>query len=213
MKRNNNKKLVIFDMDGTLINSSITIANSINYVRSRLMLDPMDTTLILEKVNDHTINPAKFFYATENFGRDHEKWFAEYYTNNHEQELVLYDGIEEMLIALKERGSKLAVATNAYRRSTIESLTHLGVYDLFDTIACHDDVAQSKPHPDMLHKILTELDTRSHESLFVGDGSRDQIASQRAEIDYIMVNWGFSEYTEAISDTEELHKTLHGYLG
>lgn len=212
MKQSQKKKLIIFDMDGTLVNSSITIANAINYVRSRLMLEPLDTTLVLEKVNDHTINPAKFFYATEHFGKDHEKWFSEYYTNNHGKELILYDGIEEILTALKESGSKLAVATNAYRQSTIESLTHLGVYDIFDTIACYDDVSQGKPHPDMLHKILTELELQPHESIFVGDGSRDQMASQRAEIEYLMVNWGFSEYQDAISSTEELHKILSYHL-
>lgn len=204
------KQLIIFDMDGTLVNSSITIANAINYVRRHLGFDPMEQEYILRLVNDHTINPAETFYHASAFEPDHEKWFSEYYTRNHEQELVLYDGVEKMLVNLKERGHRLAVATNAYRGSTVESLTHLDVYELFDGIACYDDVPQGKPHPDMLHKLLDELSHENHEALFIGDGPRDALASQRANIDYIMVDWGFTEHTDAVRTVEDLHKMLLG---
>lgn len=204
------KKLIIFDMDGTLVNSSLTIANAINYVRQNLGFDAMEQAYILRHVNEPDINPAQFFYHTKVFDADHERWFSEYYTKNHENELVLYDGIKEMLHSLKDKGHTLGVATNAYRGSTIESLTHLDIYDLFDGIACYDDVAQGKPQPDMLHKLLDELEHSSHESLFIGDGPRDEIASQRAEIDYIMVDWGFTEHDDAVRTVSDLHKMLIG---
>ena len=189
-------KVVIFDMDGTLVNSSITIANAINYVRKNLGFAPMDKEHILRLVNDHTINPAQTFYHAKAFDADHERWFSEYYTKNHESELVLYKGIKELLIALKEQGKKLAVATNAYRGSTIESLTHLGIYDLFDSIACYDDVLQGKPHPDMLFKVLDELNVSEKDAIFIGDGPRDEMAAKAANIDYIIVDWGFTDYLD-----------------
>ena len=204
------KKLIIFDMDGTLVNSSITIANAINYVRSNLGFEPMEQSHILRLVNDHTINPAQIFYHAKAFDRDHERWFSEYYTNNHDKELVLYDGIMELLETLKGKGHALAVATNAYRGSTIESLTHLEVNEHFDAIACYDDVPQGKPHPDMLHKILDELGHNSHNALFIGDGPRDELASQRAEIDYIMVDWGFTDHADAVRSVDDLYKLLVG---
>lgn len=204
------KKLIIFDMDGTLVNSSLTIANAINYVRQNLGFDAMEQEDILRRVNDHTINPAQHFYHAKAFDADHERWFSEYYTKNHESELVLYDGIRELLGSLKERGHTLGVATNAYRGSTIESLTHLEVHHLFDGIACYDDVAQGKPHPDMLHKLLDELEHSSHESLFIGDGPRDEMASRRAEIDYIMVDWGFTDHSDAVRTVRELEAMLLG---
>lgn len=195
-------------MDGTLVNSSLTIANAINYVRKNLGFEAMEQEYILRLVNDHTINPAQTFYHAKVFDADHEKWFSEYYTKNHESELVLYEGIKELLEGLKGKGHNLAVATNAYRGSTIESLTHLDVHHLFDSIACYDDVAQGKPHPDMLHKILDELDHSTHETLFIGDGPRDEIASQRAEIDYIMVDWGFTDHIDAVRSVDDLRKLL-----
>lgn len=202
------KELIIFDMDGTLVNSSLTIVNAINYVRKNLGFEPMEQEYILSLVNDHTINPAQTFYHAKAFDRDHEKWFSEYYTKNHERELVLYDGIKELLGTLKDKGHDLAVATNAYRGSTIESLTHLEVYEHFDTIACYDDVHAGKPHPAMLHKILDELEHSSHQALFIGDGPRDEMASKRAEIDYIMVDWGFTDHTDAVRSVDELHQLL-----
>ena len=202
------KKIIIFDMDGTLVNSSITIVNAINFVRKNLSFEPLDSEFILSKINNHAHNPAKLFYHSEKFEPDHEKWFSQYYTQNHAQELALYDGIEELLISLKDRGFKLAVATNAYRVSTIESLTHFGIYELFDTIACCDDVKNCKPHPDMLHKILDELDHQTDEAIFIGDGERDESAGKRAKIDYIMVEWGFSDHGDAITTVEELKELL-----
>jgi len=203
------QKLIIFDMDGTLVNSSLTIANAINYVRKNLGFEPMEQESILRMVNDHTLNPAKTFYHAEAFDADHERWFSEYYTRNHENELVLYEGIKELLESLKDRGHALAVATNAYRGSTIESLTHLDVYDHFDAIACYDDVEEGKPHPDMLHKILNDLDHSNEKSIFIGDGPRDEMASKNADIPYIMVDWGFTDHNDAVRTVQDLKEMLH----
>jgi len=202
------QRLIIFDMDGTLVNSSITIANAINYVRKNLGFEPMEQEYILRHVNDQNINPAQFFYHARHFHPDHERWFSEYYTKNHEKELVLYDGIKELLESLKHRGDKLAIATNAYRSSTIQSLTHLNIRNYFDALACYDDVPQGKPNPDMLYKILHELKQSREKSVFVGDGPRDEQASKRADIPYIMVDWGFTEHTHAVRNVKQLKEIL-----
>jgi len=195
------KKAVIFDMDGTLVDSSLTIANAINRVREKLSLPPMDEKEILDKVNDPTLNPARYFYESEDFTPEHEAWFSEYYTNHHEKELRLYEGIAQLLERLKERGFKLALATNAYRNSTLQSLEHLNLTDIFDAVVCFDDVKRGKPNPAMLLKIVEDLNVSKEEAIFVGDGERDLLAAKAAGIDYIMVNWGFSEYTDNVIET------------
>ncbi|NEW61201.1 HAD family hydrolase [Sulfurovum sp. bin170] len=202
------KKLVIFDMDGTLIDSSLTIVNAINFVRNNLGLKPMEEKLILGSINDPKINPAKFYYDAESFTPKHEEWFSDYYSLNHEKEIRFYDGIDNLLTTLKLDGYRLAVATNAYRVSAIESLKHLDIYEKFDVIACADDVPLAKPHPEMLYKILDELKLTRDEAIFVGDGERDLLASQNAKIDYLMVNWGFSDYSDAIHSVERLQESI-----
>lgn len=202
------KKLIIFDMDGTLVNSSLTIANAINYVRKNLGFEPMLQEDILRRVNDPSINPAQHFYHAKAFDKDHEKWFSEYYSKNHDKELVLYEGIKEMLVKLKVEGYLLAVATNAYRSSTLESLGHLKVLEIFDAIGCYDDVAEGKPAPDMLHKVLKELSLSTEDSIFIGDGPRDEMAAKDCDMDYVMVDWGFTEHDDAVRSVSELESIL-----
>jgi phosphoglycolate phosphatase len=203
-----NKKLIIFDMDGTLVDSSITIVNAINYVRSKLKLNALDKDLILTKVNDPKLNPALFFYEVEAFLTEHEEWFSTYYTDNHEKELELYIGIEELLKELKEKGYELAIATNAYRNSTLESLGHLKILDYFSSIACYDDVGRGKPAPDMLEKNLEDCKFETKDAIFIGDSERDLMAANSLEMDYIMINWGFSDYTDAIHTIDELKEKI-----
>jgi len=202
------QKLIIFDMDGTLVNSSLTIANAINYVRVNIGFEPMEQEYILKHVNDQSINPAQFFYHAPSFDSTHEKYFSEYYTKNHEKELSLYVGIKKLLEILKIKGHKLAVATNAYRGSTIESLTHLDIYDYFDALVCYDDVRRGKPYPDMLFKILDKLNHDNNKALFIGDGPRDELASKRANIPYIMVDWGFTDHSNAVRSVKDLKDIL-----
>ena len=202
------KKLVIFDMDGTLVDSSQTIVNAINYVRSKLELTALETELILTKVNDPDLNPALFFYETENFSEEQEVWFSEYYTQNHEQELQLYEGIKELLKELKELDYLFAVATNAYRGSTLESLGHLKIVDCFSSIACYDDVGRGKPAPDMLEKNLADVKLEAKDAIFIGDSERDLMAANTLNMDYIMINWGFSDYEDAIHSVEQLKEKI-----
>ncbi len=202
------KRLVIFDMDGTLQDSSPAIANAINFVRGRLGLTPLPMGEIIAKVNDPHLNAAEYFYENERFEPVHEEWFADYFSRHHTEQIRLYDGIVPLLEELKSAGCLLAVATNAYRRSTIESLEHLEIHHYFDAIASYDDVGRGKPAPDMLHLILEELGVRPEEAIFVGDGERDRMAAQAAGIDFLMVEWGFSDHDDAIKSVEELRDRL-----
>jgi phosphoglycolate phosphatase len=197
-------KIVIFDMDGTLQDSSVTIANAINHVRGRLSLEPMPISEIISGINDPSINPAEYFYETEHFEPIHEEWFSEYYSANHERELRLYPGIEELLKRLRDRGVMLAVATNAYRRSTIESLKHLGIYGYFDLIVCYDDVERGKPAPDMLLAILHSAGVSASQALFVGDGVKDRMASEAAGVEFVKAGWGYDGYEDALGSVDEL---------
>ncbi len=203
--------LVIFDMDGTLVNSSQLLANAINHVRAQLDLPPMPQSAIIGQVNNLQINPAQYFYEVDQFEPIHERWFSEYYSAHHATELQLYDGIRSLLMQLHDRGIAIALATNAYRISALESLEHLGIASLFDAVACHDDVIHPKPAPDMLYRILEELHIPKESAVFVGDGPRDEEAAEAAGIDYIMVDWGYTEHEEGkrvVRSVEELWKIL-----
>ncbi len=95
-------KLIMFDMDGTLIDSGTAITNTINYVRENLGFETMGKNYILEKVNDPKINTAEFFYGTKDFTEKQKILFEKYYNDNCLKDLELYNGIEKLLNDLKK---------------------------------------------------------------------------------------------------------------
>lgn len=204
------KELYIFDMDGTLIDSSQVIINAINHVRENMGLSAMDDAYILKSINEELINPARHFYGIEAFEPIHEEWFSSYYSANHDKEITLYEGISELLEAIKAKDAKLAIATNAYRVSTMESLKHLGIENFFDAVVTYDDVGKvGKPDPKMLFTILDNLQVAKKDSIFIGDSHKDRVASNKANIDFLMVNWGFSDHSSNVVDsTQNLYKIL-----
>ena len=200
--------LIIFDMDGTVVDSSLTLARAINHVREKLGLTALDNMDILLRINDPQTDAPKYFYNCESFTKDHEKWFYEYYTENHEKELRLYDGIKELLEELKKEDFLLGLATNAYRRSTMESLKHLNIEKCFDSVICHDDVKEGKPNPEMLFCLMDEFEKNRKDTVFVGDGERDKLAAEAAGIKFIRVDWGFDKQEEGFNKVSELHEYL-----
>jgi len=200
-------ELLIFDMDGTLIDSSKVICNSINHVRDRLNLKPLKNEEILKVVNDmHTHSPS-YFYEADEFTQDHIEWFQDYYTNNHQKEVALYSGIETLLDELKDRYI-LSIATNAYRVSALQILSHLHIDKKFDLIVCADDVKNSKPEPDMIEYILKYFNLSPSQALMIGDSLKDKEAAKRAGVETILVDWGFSDLSGALKDIGELRELL-----
>ncbi len=204
------KSLIIFDMDGTLVDSSLLLANAINHVRGHLGLPPMPSGHIIGQVNNHRLNPAQYFYGLDHFEPIHEHWFSAYYTAHHDRELALYDGVMDLLAVLKGEGKQMALATNAYRTSTLESLRHLEIEHFFDAIVTAEDVIMAKPDPEMLHRILHQLHATRDAALFIGDGPRDEEAAQAAGIDYIMVDWGFTDHGDrrVVADVHALQARI-----
>ncbi len=203
-------KAVIFDMDGTLQDSSGVIVGAINSVRQKLGLNPMNTEDILKGINNPNINPAKYFYETNSFLPKHEEWFSSYYHDNYATGIRLYEGIKELLIWLKSSGCYLAVATNGYRSSAQSSLKYLGIYEYFDTIVSYDDVANGKPAPDMLFEILHRLNITNKQAVFVGDSELDKLAAQNANIEFIYVSWGYSD-ANGVGTISQLKRLLKSW--
>ena len=201
-------KLIMFDMDGTLINSGGMIANTINHVRENLGLEALEKKYILEKVNDPGVNSAEFFYGTKHFTQEQGKLFETYYYDHCLTDLEIYDGIKELLEDLKS-DYIFTVATNANSEFANRMLNHLEIGKYFKTIVGYNDVLKPKPHPEMVYKILEEIKTTKEKSLLVGDRHKDIQAAANAGIESVLVNWGFSDHEEnAIENVKELEERI-----
>lgn len=205
--------LIMFDMDGTLIDSGFAITNTINYVRENLGFEKLERNHILEKVNDPTINSAEFFYGTKEFTKQQTKLFEEYYNIHCLTDLVIYDGILELVEKLSKNFT-LAVATNANSDYAHKMLNHVGLGQYFETILGYDSVRNPKPHPEMVNKILEKHNISKEYAQLVGDSKKDIMAAQNAGVDWVLVNWGFSNHdNEAIETVEQLKNKIFDKFG
>lgn len=202
-------RLIMFDMDGTLIDSGFAITNTINYVRENLGFERLERSEILEKINEPHLNSSEFFYGTKEFTQEQTKLFEEYYNEHCLTDLVLYDGIAKLIDDLKGDFA-LAVATNANSLYAKKMLDHVGIGKNFSTILGYDSVKNPKPHPEMVHKILNKYNVINTNAQMIGDSHKDILAANSAGVDSVLVNWGFSNHEEgAIETVAELEKKIY----
>jgi phosphoglycolate phosphatase len=101
MKMKMKKSLIIFDLDGTIQDSSLIISGAVNYVREALGLEPMEEEIIIKNINNRDIEPAKFFYDSKKFSVVHQNLFLEFYENSRSRLLKVYDGLDRVIFKLK----------------------------------------------------------------------------------------------------------------
>ncbi len=189
------KKIVIFDMDGTLINSSRDITISINYVREKLYsLTTLDEQFVIDAINAHERNLAHLFYETLVYEERAKEIFETHYHDQCIQNVHAYEGIVESLGELRASGCLMSVATNAPSQFAKRMLNHLGISEFFGLIIGSDNVDKPKPHPQMIEILLEhhKYDISCDSAWMIGDNSKDMQAAQNANIGTIFAAWGFS---------------------
>ena len=203
------KQLIIFDMDGTLIDSGDVISNTINYVRTNIGLKAMPKDELLTNINNPEINSSEFFYGTNAFTDEQTKLFGEYYDKNCINDIILYDGINELLEEINKYFT-LSIATNASVEFAQKMIKYLNIDHYFDFIIGANEVTTPKPHPEMLLNTVKTLNIDIKDSILVGDSNKDRRAAESCNMDYLLVNWGFSQHNHisVISNTNELHEKL-----
>ncbi|MCL4432247.1 MAG: HAD family hydrolase [Epsilonproteobacteria bacterium] len=200
------QRIVIFDMDGTLIDSAADITLSINYVRKHHYgLDDLSQKFVVDAINASERNLAYLFYETEHYDEQAKALFEEHYHTQCIQNVRAYQGISDVLHNLHSQGCILGVATNAPSKFAKRMLSHLNLSDYFTHIIGADDVQFSKPHPQMIECHLENygfVHTRDR-AWMIGDNTKDMDAARNAMISSIFATWGFSE--DGVGDYKVAH--------
>lgn len=188
-------KLLIFDLDGTLIDAYPAIISSFNYAMRALKYPVRKDNLIRravgwgdEKLFRPFIKPADLKEALKIYRRHHAKSLL--------RQSRLFPGAKKVLTYLKSKGYKLAVASNRPTRFSRILIRHLKIRPYFDYILCADKLKHIKPHPEILRKIMHRQNSKPLETIYVGDMVIDAQAGRRAAVKTIIVTTGSSSRSE-----------------
>ena len=148
-------KCVIFDMDGTLIDSAKAICETVNEVRRELGLEgDLAAKFIVKAINEPGRNLGLDFYGIDKPDMKLRDNFEAKFKKNYREYAAAYDGARELLAGLKEAGHFVALASNAPRYTLDEILQRSGIFKFFDLIVGADENVPQKPDPAMLNLIL-----------------------------------------------------------
>ena len=199
------KKLVIFDLDGTLLNTIADLAHSTNYALNKLGYPTHDT----EKYNFMVGNGInKLFERALPEGEKTEenvlrvrKEFIPYYDVHNADDSRPYPGISELLSYLQSEGIQLAVASNKYQAATEKLIAYYFPKIRFTAVFGQREGVNVKPDPTIVDDILSIAKTDRKDVLYVGDSGVDMQTAINAGVTSCGVTWGFRPRTEL----EEFH--------
>ncbi len=194
------KKLVIFDLDGTLLNTIADLACSTN-VALRANGFPEHATEEYNYFVGNGINKL-FERALPPEARTEEnilrirKVFLEHYNRHNTDLSAPYPGIPELLEQLTERGVKLAVASNKYQEATCKLIAHFFPTTPFIEVLGQREGIKTKPDPGIVLETMAKAGVSKEETLYVGDSGVDMRTAINSGVTACGVSWGFRPRTE-----------------
>ena len=198
-------ELVIFDLDGTLVDSAQDIALHVGRVLRELKGQVVDPQEVKRNIGDGARSLLANFFKPEELEKALER-FLFYYRAEPVIYTKPYEGILETLKRLKDKGLLLAVATNKPHTITLEVLKHLSMLELFHEVIGADLLPEKKPSPIPLLEIARRLKVDPKKALMVGDSQTDIEAGKRAGMKTAYASWGYKK-----PETPPDYTLLHPY--
>jgi phosphoglycolate phosphatase len=193
--------LLIFDLDGTLVDSRLDLANAVNATRGHMGMTPLANARVYTYVGNGApllIRRALGDGATEPEVQEALEFFLEYYNEHDLDNTTLYPGVRESLDRLRDAGKRMAVLTNKPVRMTRSIVEGLGVRGHFFQVYGGNSFDQKKPHPMGVEALMREAAVDRARTMMIGDSSVDVLTARNAGIACCGVTYGFQP--ESLAD-------------
>ena len=221
---------ILFDLDGTLVDTAPDLMHAHNYVMKRFGYPTKSTNEIRNLVGQGAgamLGRSIWGQAKKEFGKVQDenikkemvKEFVDFYGKNIVKESTLIKGVKDFLIWSKEKNISMAVCTNKQEHLAIDLLKKIGIYDFFEYVAGHNTFEYCKPDPRHLTSVVEILNGDIKKTLMIGDSETDANAAKDAGIPVILLEDGYTEkkiteiyHNHLIKDFVGIEKIVAKYL-
>jgi phosphoglycolate phosphatase len=193
-------KVVMIDLDGTLLNTAEDLALSANLMLKDLGMPEQSTSTIRSYIGKGIDRLVKRTLTGQLEGEPDATLLAKalpvykkHYANNLSVNTQPYPGVPEGVKIMQQAGFKLACITNKAEAFTIPLLRSTGLYDQFEIVLSGDSLPKKKPDPMPLTHICQHFNVQPHEALLIGDSLNDAIAARAAGCHVFCVPYGYNE--------------------
>jgi 2-phosphoglycolate phosphatase len=193
-------KAVIFDLDGTLIDTAPDLASTLNYLLTVHDKAPLEFDDIRHVASDGAAGLIELGFGVRAKDPDYpplRKEFLHFYMNNIANRSVLFDGMDEILHFIEDTHTPWGIVTNKQTDLTLKLLKALNLDKRTNCVVCGDTVKERKPHPEPLLYAAKLLNLNPADCCYVGDAERDIQAAKAAKMTSIFASYGY------------LHKDIH----
>lgn len=183
-------KLVIFDVDGTLVDSEVVFVKAvIKNMEVNGYNIPMSA--IMGIIGQNRVAGQKLIESTQDDSFDYDKYIKDYEKIRSEilekEPLKLKKGALNILNYCKEHGIRMAIATSTYREKQVKVLTNLGIIDYFDYMVFGDEIKNSKPAPDIYLKVYEHYNLDKDEMIIYEDSNNGILSGYDAGIKVVYI--------------------------
>ena len=209
------KLTILFDLDGTLVNTAPDLMRAHNFVMKKYGYDEREledikklagrgSKVMLKRSMHEIAELSGKIEKTDDVVEKMTKEFVDYYSKNIVKESTLKNGVLDFLSWCKNKKITMGVCTNKQEYLSVDLLKKIKIYDFFDYVAGGDTFEYNKPNPKHLTHTIEIIGGDVKKSIMVGDSETDSNAAKAASIPFILIEDGYTE-----KKTNEIY---HNYL-
>ncbi|MEK4998604.1 MULTISPECIES: pyrophosphatase PpaX [Paenibacillus] len=180
---------VLFDLDGTIVDTNELIISSFMYALKDNGLAPLTREEIIPHMGTTLQQQMRVFSGLEDVNGTLEKSYRSYNNEHHDELVRSFPLVKETIEELSRRGIKLGIVTTKIRPTTIKTLERFDLLKYMDTIVTVNDVTEPKPHPEPVLTAVHNLGVDPRKTLMIGDSAVDIQSAKAAGVYAAGVSW------------------------